>query len=348
MVTSINNEIKVTVIVPVFNVEKYINKCLDSIINQTLKEIEIILIDDCSTDKSGDICSEYAKKDSRIILIRNEKTLLQGPSRNIGIEIANGEYVGFVDPDDWVDLNFFEKLYNKAKTKDYDIVKTESIIVTLNAKKKKQSILNKRITTELKRGTPLFLLFEWEHTTAIYKSSILHKKKIKYPKIITGEDDLFLLNYTYYVHSISVISGVYYYYRQHSASITAVKEVPYFNSILECFKLKVIFLNEHKMLKQHYLKGFSNAYNSVFNRYKEFNKEMKNSDYYIEYYRNTIKILVKYKYDKSDLLEDFKIGFIGEKESNREMLGKTTLYLFRIFFSIKRVFRHLLTHNTNG
>lgn len=111
---------KVSVILPVYNVEKYLRKSLDSLRNQTLKEIEIICVNDGSTDNSGDILDEYKKKDNRILVIhkRNAGT---GAARNDGLKMATGECIGFVDPDDWVKENMFERLYNLLKEKDLDI-----------------------------------------------------------------------------------------------------------------------------------------------------------------------------------------------------------------------------------
>ena len=111
---------KVSVIVPVYNVERYLRRCLDSLVNQTLEEIEIILINDGSTDGSLSILEEYALKDSRIRVI-NQENQKQGAARNNGLKVAQGEYVGFVDSDDWVDEDFLEKLYNSAKNNDADI-----------------------------------------------------------------------------------------------------------------------------------------------------------------------------------------------------------------------------------
>ena len=105
---------KVSVIIPVYNVEKYIGECLDSVINQTLKEIEIICVDDGSTDNSLNILKEYAKKDKRLIIISRENKGV-GYSRNQGIEIARGEYIAFMDPDDYYpSVNVLQDLYNGA------------------------------------------------------------------------------------------------------------------------------------------------------------------------------------------------------------------------------------------
>ncbi|MCI6847610.1 MAG: glycosyltransferase [Erysipelotrichaceae bacterium] len=113
--------IKLSVIVPVYNVEKYINKCLDSLINQTLKDIEFIFVNDGSLDNSVKIIKEYQKKDKRIKLF-NKKNGGQASARNLGLKKANGEYIAFLDSDDYVKEDMYEILYNRAKKDNLDIV----------------------------------------------------------------------------------------------------------------------------------------------------------------------------------------------------------------------------------
>ena len=100
-----------SIITPIYNTQKYLNRCLDSLINQTLKDIEIICINDCSTDNSLEILKEYQNKDKRIKIINLKENKKQGYARNIALNEANGEYIGFIDSDDWIDLNYFEKLF---------------------------------------------------------------------------------------------------------------------------------------------------------------------------------------------------------------------------------------------
>ncbi len=111
---------KISIIIPVYNVENYIRKCIDSVINQTYKNLEIILIDDGTPDNSGKICDEYAEKDSRIIVLHNENMGLSG-ARNCGLDIATGKYVSFIDSDDYVDTCYIEKLYNALKSENADM-----------------------------------------------------------------------------------------------------------------------------------------------------------------------------------------------------------------------------------
>ena len=115
------SKIKVSVIVPVFNVEEYLSTSLDSILNQTLKDIEIICINDGSTDASLDILENYAKKDARIKII-SKKNEGQGIARNIGLDNAQGEFIAFVDSDDFIKEDMLEKSYKKSVSKNLDLV----------------------------------------------------------------------------------------------------------------------------------------------------------------------------------------------------------------------------------
>jgi len=109
----------ISVIVPVYNVEKYLNRCVDSIINQTYKNLEIILIDDGSTDNSGKICDTYSQQDKRITVIHKNNGG-QGSARNIGLDICKGDYIGFVDSDDWITPDMYEYLLNILKANNSD------------------------------------------------------------------------------------------------------------------------------------------------------------------------------------------------------------------------------------
>lgn len=123
-----NHSVKVSIIIPVYNTSRYLQECLDSVCNQTLKEIEIICINDGSTDCSIDIINKSAANDSRIIVL-DRPNRGAGISRNEAISYADGEYVGFVDSDDWVELNMFEELYNHSKYLDSDLTICEFKIV---------------------------------------------------------------------------------------------------------------------------------------------------------------------------------------------------------------------------
>ena len=118
-----SSRVKISVLVPIYNVEDYLSECLDSLVNQTLKDIEIVCINDGSTDKSLHIVKKYAAKDKRIVII-DKKNSGYGDSMNCGLEKASGEYIGIVEPDDFIELNAFEKLYKIAKNNDAEVVKS--------------------------------------------------------------------------------------------------------------------------------------------------------------------------------------------------------------------------------
>lgn len=111
----------ISVVVPIYNVENYIKKCVDSILSQTYKNLEIILVDDGSPDNCPQICDEYAQKDSRIKVIHKENGGVSS-ARNIGMENARGKWIAFIDADDWIEEKYFEKMLDRVKTNDADIV----------------------------------------------------------------------------------------------------------------------------------------------------------------------------------------------------------------------------------
>ena len=117
----IDFEPKVSVIIPVYNVEEYLRECLDSVVNQTLKEIEIICVDDGSTDSSLDILKEYAEKDNRITVMK-QANLHAGVARNAGLSVAKGEYLSFLDSDDFFEKDMLEKMFLKVSSNLSDVI----------------------------------------------------------------------------------------------------------------------------------------------------------------------------------------------------------------------------------
>ena len=180
---------KCSIIIPVYNVEKYLPKCLDSIVNQTYKNIEIICINDGSTDNSLKILEEYAQKDERIKIINQEN---QGVSvaRNVGIDNATGDYILFVDSDDWIDRDTCKILKIELENEYYDLIIFNHSVVT-----KKSTRPTKYI------GGNKFAFW-----AACYKTSIIKNNNIKFPKNIKiSEDHFFKYNFLYYAKNIKHI-----------------------------------------------------------------------------------------------------------------------------------------------
>ena len=119
----VENNPKVSIIVPVYNVASYLPRCMDTLVGQTLRDIEIIAVNDCSPDNSLMILHEYAARDSRIKIVNNVQNLKLAGARNEGLAVATGEYVSIIDSDDYIDLDFCEKLYELAKREDADVAK---------------------------------------------------------------------------------------------------------------------------------------------------------------------------------------------------------------------------------
>lgn len=203
---------KISIIVPVYNVEKYLRKCLDSLINQTLKDIEIICINDGSTDKSLEILEEYKNRDSRIILL-NQENSGQSIARNNGIKKATGEYIGFVDPDDWVDLDYYEKLYNAASTNDTDIAVGGIIRVTGIKKKKFLNFEKETLTDNTNLKFELCDVPEKSYVwNKIYKTEKLKEIGLEFEKGIFYEDCIFTPQALFYLGKIATVPNIYYYY----------------------------------------------------------------------------------------------------------------------------------------
>ena len=198
---------KVSIIVPVYNVGPYLTKCMESLCNQTLKDIEIIAVNDCSTDNSFTILNEFGEKDARIKIINHERNELTAKTRNDGLEIAHGEYIGFVDGDDYVDLDFYEKLYNLAKSTNSDIAK--GITKTINEKGTTKIVNdNEKIN---KNGKYEFF---GNLLTAIYRRNLLQKYNIKFHI----DFFCFQIQAVYYANKVACSDSTFYNYIRHSDS----------------------------------------------------------------------------------------------------------------------------------
>ncbi len=208
-----NNIPKISIIVPVYNAGKRLIKCLDTLVNQTLKEIEIILVLDCPTDGSDKIAKQYAQKDNRIVILENSTNLHIGKTRNRGIEIAQGEYIGFSDHDDYRELDMYEKLYERASQKDIDVVLTpqEKFDISLFNKK---NIIDDLVSFGNANSINQNFVFV---TTNIYKRDFIKKNKIQFvdTKKVTPEDLLFQLDVLLQSDNVTALNTPFYHHSVH-------------------------------------------------------------------------------------------------------------------------------------
>jgi len=214
---------KVSVIIPVYNTEKYLSKCLDSVCQQTLKEIEIICVNDGSKDNSLCILQEYAASDNRIRIINFEQNKGVSAARNAGIDAAVGEYIGFVDSDDFIDSDFYEELYNMTMN-GADIVKGKiQRVGEFDTKRDFADYVDDsgRITNN--RGYFFYYFY-----TAIYSAALLKNKGIRfYEDMVFSEDFCFVAETVLASDSLIVVDNVCYHYVNSDTSVVRNMPNPY-------------------------------------------------------------------------------------------------------------------------
>lgn len=216
-----SNHPKVSVIIPVYNVEPYVHTCIQSLQAQTLKDMEFIFIDDCGPDDSFALIERAAQDDPRIKLLKNPENMGAGRSRNRGIDAATGDFIGFLDPDDWIDKNFYEVLYNRAVDRGHDIVKARRVkVIQLpdGCMWEKESNVNENVKRLLKRKKSLYRCFTSEHQTGIFSRQLIQDNHIYNGTSSHSENSVFLLGACYLSKSFTIDGDVAYYYLQREDS----------------------------------------------------------------------------------------------------------------------------------
>lgn len=238
--------IKVSVIVPIYNVEQYLVKCIESLLIQSLKDIEIILVDDGATDNSPNICDEYALKDNRVKVIHKQNGGLSD-ARNIGIEIAQGEYIAFLDSDDWVESNFYEYLYNLIEKEHADIaqcdyVKVYSDEATIDFKE----TIKESVHTGIEA---LYLLHSEEYVKTLVVWNKLYKrelfKNIRFPKGKVHEDEFTTYKVLHQASKVVNSNLPMVYYRQREGSIMAQEFNEKRLHVLDAWKEQRSYFEKH-------------------------------------------------------------------------------------------------------
>jgi Glycosyltransferases, probably involved in cell wall biogenesis len=240
----------ISVIIPVYNAGKYLVRCLDSVIFSSCKNIEIIVINDGSTDNSGEICNEYAIRDKRIQVI-HQKNSGAATARNAGLKIAAGKYIGFVDSDDYIDADFYEKLYLKAIETNSDIVKGQRYELK-NGKpslkwikfsyKKVKKISRFSSNIKIKKNRGYFYSNFW---AAIYRHDFLKENGIDFPvEIVTGQDIVFLTKSVCLANKIEFVDGAYYnYFRRADSLDSPILDNTKIKSKISSVELIIDFIN---------------------------------------------------------------------------------------------------------
>lgn len=299
--------IKISIIIPVYNTEKYLKRCLNSIINQNFKEIEIIIINDCSTDNSLEIIKKYIEIEKRIILINKEKNEGLSAARNSGIEIAKGEYILHIDSDDWIEQNYFKDMYKFAIKNKADIVISDYYEDYNNLDIRYIQGQKEINTIQINKLKVIENIFLFKGSTSVWnkliKTELYRKNQIKHPQGISlGEDLAVIPKLIYYSQKIVKLNKAYYHYIQNPLSITKKYNKNKIYEIYEVLKINEKFFQNKKidlpieLLKINHLTGWlfqvkydfkDKKYIEILNEYLELLKKIK-----IKKLRNTkLKIL---------------------------------------------------------
>ncbi|RSK53478.1 glycosyltransferase [Bacillus canaveralius] len=268
---------KVSIVVPIYNVESYLRRCLDSLLSQTLIEIEIIAINDGSTDSSGKILQEYSVKDNRLKVIDKPNSGVSS-ARNHGIRFATGDYIGFVDSDDWINVKMYEEMYNAALKEDADIVMctyvrefgSHSKVKNFNLPEKVQydkEELNAKILRRLvgplneEVANPEFLDAWGTVWSKIYRTEMLIENNLLFTDLMeigTNEDSLFNIEAFYYAKSFVFLNSPYYHYWRNNSSSVSAGYNP--NLIDQWFNLygRISEFIENKSMNKDYYKALNN------------------------------------------------------------------------------------------
>lgn len=316
---------EISIIVPVYKVEQFLPRCIDSILNQTFTDFELILVDDGSPDNCGRICDEYAKKDSRIRVIHKENGGVSS-ARNIGINEAKGKYIMFCDSDDYVDNNWCETLYK-------EIVKNPNVFVTCNCWYESIDHINKKnlfsIKDESVHETDYFDIFlmgiSYSVVLKIFKKDVLCSASIRFdPDRKIGEDAEFCARYAYCCDQFLYISTPLYHYinNPHSATHKYRHDILSITIPLLSIRLPLIKDEQYEPFFQCYFNMFLSMLEVVFDE------------------RNTaMSMRQKYEYTNRMLnTQEFrmaiKYGAKHEKWYNRFLLKNFDYRIYRYFRKI--------------
>ena len=211
---------KVSVIMPVYNAEKYLGEAIASVLRQTYADFELLLVNDRSTDRSKGICLAYCQQDDRLVLLENDSELHgPGPTRNIGLDHATGEYIYFMDADDWIEKDLLHDTVTLAEQTGADIVPF-GFVIEDKGKQIRKPLMPcghftypdfKNIANEILRGT-------WAECHELIRSSVL--ENVRHPAYRSGEDICFQMDLLCHVRKVCGIDKEYYHYRIAEDSIT--------------------------------------------------------------------------------------------------------------------------------
>ena len=292
-----DNNPLISVVLPTYNVAQYLQQCLESVAAQTYRNIEVIIIIDGATDGSYEIAQMFCKTDHRFSVYWQENAG-SGPARNAGLAHCQGEFVMFVDPDDWIAPELLEKLYEAQQNGDYDLVASTRIKAKCNNKGEVKKITHKHFKDESINGQEavrnaymrmLCTAVVSAPTQKLYKLSIIRENSVEFPALRRSQDIVF--NYRYYNHirSLRLISYSGYYYRDMPTQTAGKSHADYYKTILFLY---------------HEMKAMYQSWNMPFPE-----KEMCDWFFRVRIYSNLQKAVAQ-KWDMTSLVEEPTIRHI--------------------------------------
>lgn len=292
---------EISIIVPVYNVEKYLKRCIDSILNQSFTDFELILVDDGSTDNSGKIIDEYALKDKRIKVIHKENGG-QGSARNRGLDIAKGNYIGFVDSDDWIHKDMYKCMYQIINEDNTDIVQVGHNTVEEYTEDKRGNINDLNIICIDNIIEKLADCNSFEILPLIFPVNKLYKRRLwnnlRFPEGKFAEDLRIIYKIYEITNNYKIIDFNFYnYYMSPNSStrgefnIKKLEDLEAWNEMLIYFKKNFKHINLIN-LKSIYCRRLKNYYMELYirNKYKDISKKIKK-----EFLRNSYSFIITNK-----------------------------------------------------
>lgn len=343
--------IKVSIIVPIYNVEIYLEECLDSILNQTLKDIEIICVNDGSTDSSLTILKDYAERDNRIKII-DKKNSGYGHSMNVGIDNAIGKYIGIVEPDDYIKSTMYEELYNLAETYNVDLIKADfyrftgsgkNLKLAYNQLSKDKSYYNKVLDPKDNIEVFKFIMNTW---SGIYNRDFLNKYQIRHNETpgASFQDNGFWFQTFCWAKRVYFVNKPFYMNRRDNVN-SSVHNREKVYCMNEEYKYIKNFLERNLELKNKYMYIYS------LKKYHNYNFTMTRigKEYYLEFLRcfsKEFKIAKKNNELSREYFTDYEWKLLNEliksaddyykKYYNGLNFSKLLCYLLKIKESIKK------------
>ena len=314
--------VEISIIIPICNASKYLHECLKSIIAQTFQNIQIICINDGSTDHSVQIIKEFQKKDQRIVLI-DQKNQGVSAARNAGMKVSIGKYVGFVDSDDYISPEFFQTLYEIVEQNQCDVVFSRSIS-SESMLQNNRKYSRKEINSEI---LPLYFKEDGHNAiwNKLYSASVIKNNNIIFPVGKThGEDAVFNIHYLLHAESLFVVDYVGYYYRENHGSATRnVKRFDYLQQAVETFLEDWSFLvgdfippiEMHGLKKERFVNTiisqiyiYANPENgiSLKNRLLKLSEIINNETVKVVFSENNEKLITNFSKYKSEIYKGIK------------------------------------------